>query len=303
MSRSRPDLRAYALLGIVMLLWAGNSIVGRAVRFDIPPFFLAFVRWSGALILILPFAIGSLKRDRAALFAGWKIVLAAGLAGVVAFNALLYTGLHHTSATNALLLQAAIPAGVLLVDFLVFRTRASVGQIAGVLCSTCGVAAIVFRGDPQAVMGLAFGGGDVLILCAVVAWSFYTVLLRLKPAVAPESFLAATFAIGVLGMAPLAATEASQIATMQWTPKVLGAFAYVAVLPSLIGYWLYNEAVTRIGAGRAGQTITLMPLFGALLSALLLNETLQGFHVVGMALILLGIGITAFAMRRGTGMQ
>ena len=36
------------MLGVVMLFWAGNSIVGRAVHDDIPPFTLAFVRWTCA---------------------------------------------------------------------------------------------------------------------------------------------------------------------------------------------------------------------------------------------------------------
>ena len=46
-------LRAYALLAAVMLFWAGNAIVGRAVRDDIPPFTLALVRWAGALLITL----------------------------------------------------------------------------------------------------------------------------------------------------------------------------------------------------------------------------------------------------------
>ena len=48
----------------------------------------------------------------------------------------------------------------------------------------------------------------------------------------------------------------------------------------------------------AGQAITLMPLFGAMLSALLLGERLHGYHLGGMALILGGIALSALAMRR-----
>jgi drug/metabolite transporter (DMT)-like permease len=93
-----------------MLLWAGNSIVGRAVRFDVPPLTLAFVRWLGASLILLPFA----DRAAAARLAGdpsrVEADLRLGLLGVGAFNALLYSGLRYTTATNALLLQAAIPA-------------------------------------------------------------------------------------------------------------------------------------------------------------------------------------------------
>lgn len=297
MTSPKPDLRALAMLGIVMLLWSGNSIIGRAVRDEIPPFTLAFVRWTGALLILLPFAIKGLWADCAALIRAWKPVLILGITGVATFNAFLYSGLHHTTAANALLLQALIPALVLLFDFLFFRTRATAAQVLGVLVSTVGVAAIVFQGDLQGLLSLSFGYGDLLILCAVVVWSLYTVLLRLRPDVAPFSLIAVTFAIGAVAMAPLAASE-WQMAAMPLVPAVIGAFAYVALLPSIVAYILYNAAVARIGAARAGQAITLMPLFGALLSALLLGEVLHGYHLVGMALILLGILASALPASR-----
>ena len=49
---------------------------------------------------------------------------------------------------------------------------------------------------------------------------------------------------------------------------------------------------------RAGQAITLMPLFGAFLSAALLGERLHGFHFAGMALILAGIVFAALTGRQ-----
>jgi drug/metabolite transporter (DMT)-like permease len=62
----------------------------------------------------------------------------------------------------------------------------------------------------------------------------------------------------------------------------------VALLPSLVSYLIYNHATQLVGPARAGQAITLLPLFGALLSALLLGEPLHSYHFAGMALILVG---------------
>ena len=144
-----------------MLLWAGNSIVGRAVRFDVPPFTLAFLRWLGATLVLMPFAIGPLRRDWRALLGGWKIVLLLGVLGIGAFNALLYSGLRHTTATNALLLQAAIPAAVMLLDRVLFGVRSAGWQMVGVTFSILGVVAIVFEGDPASAMRL-----QASIVCA-----------------------------------------------------------------------------------------------------------------------------------------
>src|SRR5688572_5672165 len=207
-----------------MVLWAGNSIVGRAVRFDVPPLTLAFVRWFGASLLLLPFAVAPLRRDWPAIRAAWKPVLVLGLLGVGAFNALLYSGLRYTTATNALLLQAAIPALVVLFDRLFFAVRSARLQTAGVACSTLGVLAIVFEGDAAKAMTLHFGLGDVLVLASVLVWALYTVLLRLRPGIAPASFVAATFIIGAAAMAPLAIGEWLAGETIRWGPRVWGAF-------------------------------------------------------------------------------
>lgn len=294
---ARRQWLSFAALALVMLLWAGNSIVGRAVRDDVPPFTLAFVRWVGALIVVMPFAWRHVKADRAALLRHWKIVLALGLVGVAAFNGLLYSGLRHTTATNALLLQAAIPALVLAFDRTIFGVRSSARQVLGVLVSTLGVLAIVTRGLPEALLRLHFGPGELLVLAAVLAWSLYTSLLKLRPGIHPLSFLIATFAIAAVAMAPLAAHEWQQGERIVWGPLAVGAMAYVALLPSAVAYGLYNAAVADLGAGRAGQAITLMPLLGALLAAALLDEPLLRFHFLGMALILAGIVVSNLRLR------
>ncbi|NML07182.1 DMT family transporter [Sphingomonas sp. G-3-2-10] len=290
-----PTTRAYAMLTIVMLLWAGNSIVGRAVRDDIPALTLAWFRWSGALLILLPFAFASLKADRAVIRAHWKPILLLGLLGVAAFNALLYSGLRYTPASNAMLIQAAIPALVLLFDRLLFRERPRALQLLGVTASTLGVLFVVVHGDFAALLALRLGPGELLVLLAVSFWALYTSLLRLRPEVSPLSFLAVTFAIGALAMSPLALWEASAGRHVVWQASTAGAIFYVAIFPSLIAYLLFNLAVTQLGGARAGQFSTLLPLFGAFLAAFFLGETLHLYHFAGMALILGGIAMTALS--------
>ncbi|MGZ3268033.1 MAG: DMT family transporter [Croceibacterium sp.] len=295
------QLRAFALLALVMVLWAGNSIVGRAVRNDVDPMTLAFVRWAGASLILLPFALRPLRRDWPAIRKAWKPVLVLGLLGVGAFNALLYSGLRYTTATNGLLLQAAIPAAVVLFDRWFFGVKSPLLQNLGVVGSILGVAVIVFEGDPARALRLHFGFGDALIMAAVVVWSLYTVLLRLRPAISSTSFVAVTFLIGALAMAPFFAHDLISGEHIAFTPKVLGAFAYVAVLPSIVSYFIFNAATQTVGPARAGIAITLMPIFGAFLSAALLGEKLHVYHFAGMALILVGIALSLMTRREQAG--
>lgn len=289
--------RVYAMLMVVLLLWAGNSIVGRALRDDIGPFSLALFRWAGALGLLLPFAWPKIRADWPVIRAHWPMILFLGLCGVGAFNGLLYSGLRETTATNALLIQAAIPALVLAFDFALFRSRPSAMQVTGVIVAAVGVAIIVFEADPAALLALRFGRGDLLVLVAVIAWGLYTSTLRLRPPITPLAFLALTFMVGVAAMLPGALIE-WQRETIRFTPGVLGGIAYVAVLPSLVAYQLFNRAVAEIGAADAGQMISLQPLIGAALAAALLGEDLHAYHFAGMVLILLGIAIPLATWRR-----
>jgi len=285
------------MLMLVLLLWAGNSIVGRALRDDIPPFSLAFFRWTGAFLILLPFAARKVVADWPAIRAGWPRILLLGVLGVGMFNALLYSGLRLTTATNALLIQAAIPAMILVFDFAFFRNRPSWAQVAGVGIAAIGVAIIIFEADPAKLLTLRFGAGDVIILGAVVVWALYTALLPIRPPIAPLSFLALTFLVGVAAMLPLAMGEWHSF-TIRLSPLVIGGIAYVTVLPSIVAYLLFNRAVAEIGAADAGQVISLQPLFGALLAAVLLGEALHPYHLAGMLLILLGIAAPLTVRRK-----
>lgn len=300
MAKLRPQTLAYAMLAVVMLLWAGNTIVARAVRGDIPPLTLALLRWCGALLVLSPFALRHVLAERQAIARGWWRILLLALLGVAAFNAFLYSGLRYTTASNGLLLQAAIPTLVLVVDLILFRVRPAAASVLGVLFSTLGVLVIVFRGDASALAQVAFNRGDALILCGVLAWAFYTALLKLRPPLHPLGFLWVTFAIGALTMLPLAATEWHEIVAIRWRAGTIAAVGYVAIFPSVIAYALYNAAVASVGAAKSGQAITLMPLFGGFLAAAALGEPLHGYHLAGMALILAGIATSILAEVRGT---
>ena len=66
---------------------------------------------------------------------------------------------------------------------------------------------------------------------------------------------------------------------------------YAAIFPSLISQVLWVRGVEMIGPNRAGLFINAIPVFGMLLSVLLIGETMQTFHFVAMVLVLGGIAI------------
>lgn len=281
--------RAYPLLTVTALFWAGNSIVGRAARDLVPPAALSFWRWTFALALLLPLAWPHLKRDWPVLRANWPIVALLGALAIGSFNILLYTGLQSTTALNSMLIQSALPALVLVVGALVMGDRTSPRQIAGVLISLVGVLAIIARGDPAMLWGLQLNVGDAIIGGAVLLWALYSVLLRRRPAVHPLSFLAASMVVGIAVIVPFYVHELlSGRRIVPATGSAL-AIAYVSIFPSFLAYLFFNRGVELIGSAATGQYMNVMPLMGAGLAMLFLGEQLHLFHIAGLALIVVGI--------------
>lgn len=289
---------AYVLLSFTALFWAGNAIVARGARDLVPPVALAFWRWGIALALLLPFAWRHLKQDLPTLRQSWRMLLVLGILGIGAFNTLLYSGLQSTTALNAMLLQAAQPALILLAGALLLGDRTTGRQIIGVVVSLLGVLVVLSRGDLRQLLAIHINGGDAIIGVAVVLWSIYSVYLRKRPAIHPLSFMAATLIVGLLFILPFYLRELSSGWLIVPTIDSVLAIAYVSVLPSLAAYLCSNRGVELIGPAATGQFLNVMPLIGAGLSVLFLGEAFRLFHLAGMLLV--GVGILLSGSPRRT---
>lgn len=280
---------AWLPLALAVLFWSGNALMGRALRDDIPPVALAFWRWAVAAALVLPFAWRHVARDRAALLAAWKPVLALSVLGVVTFNTLLYHAAHTTTATNISLILTAMPALIVLMDRTFFGERVSGAKLAGATLAMTGAAVVVLRGRPAALASLDIVAGDLWMSVAVAAYALYSVLLRRRPEVHGLSLVASTFGVGAILLLPVFAWEAHAVGGFAWTPAVGAGVLYAAVFPSILAYLFWNRGVALAGPTVAGLFICLGPVFTALLAVPLLGETLAWFHLAGFLLITGGL--------------
>ena len=283
----------YLLLALTSLFWAGNTIVGRAAVGLVPPATLTFVRWALGFLALLPFALPHLRRDWPAIRASLGIIAVFALTGSAGYNVIAYLALHYTQAINSLLLQSVAPLFVALWSFALYRERLSLVQAAGIATSMTGALVIVSRGDLGVLARFAFNIGDIMILVALVFYALYTALVRVRPAMHPLSFLAATIAMSAVLMVPPVGFEIATGDVPVLGAGTFAAFGYVAIFPSVLAYFCLNRGVELIGANRAAPFIHLMPLFGSILAILFLGERPQPFHAVGYALVLTGVALAA----------
>lgn len=284
-------VHASVLLALTMAIWAGNHILGRWASGLIPPMTLAFLRWSLAAVLVLPFAWTSLRADWPVIRQNVPRLLLLGFMGSGIYNTLQYIALTETTATNAAILNSWGPVLIVLAGAAIFRDRLRANQILGMAVSLVGVAIVVLRGEFARVADLSFNRGDLVMLFATGVWALYTTLLRTRPAISTLSFVGVTYTIAGLVNLPLAGWEHAHGLTVQWSAATVAAIVYAGVLASLVAYLFYALSVEVIGANRTGIFIHLIPLFTSVLAMVLLGEEPAPYHAAGFALILAGVFI------------
>ncbi len=283
---------AYLLLSITALCWAGNFVVGRGIYEEVPPVALATIRWTGAFLVALPFAYKHLATDWPVIKKHWVIIVTLGAVGVGTFNTLVYTGVNYTTAINGIIMNSTSPVFMAMMAFILFKERISAFQSFGILVSIIGVFIIISRGNFSSLGNLTFNVGDLIILAAFFVWAFYTVMLRLRPAINDLSFLTVTFFLAIFANLPFLFWEMWSGRYVQLSPQSLGGLLYVIVFPSLIAYLFYNRGIELIGANRGGAFLHVVPLFGAVMAVLFLGEKLEFFHIIGFATIIAGVVMT-----------
>jgi drug/metabolite transporter (DMT)-like permease len=294
--------RPYLILVLTTLFWGGNVVAGKLAVGQIDPYLLMLLRWTGALLLVLPFAIEPLKRTWPTLRRHWLLFLFYGAVGYGTFNMLTYLAAHLTSGVNISIEQVAINIFVMLLNFTIFRTKVRALQLAGVALTVIGVALTATHGELGRLFALAVNAGDALVLLACLVWAVYSLALRYRPTTDWLSFLVATCAGAIV------ASVVYQAAFGGGPAALPGLFAeitwqgwlivvYTIVFPSILSQMLYVRGVDLIGPNRASLFINLIPFFGTIGSILLLGERLEGFHLVAGALIVAGIVLAEWSAR------
>jgi drug/metabolite transporter (DMT)-like permease len=297
---SRPALTpaTAALLSVPPILWAGNAIVGRLVRDAMPPMTLNLIRWVIALAVLVPLG-RAVFRDGSGVLANWRRYALLGLLSVGLYNSLQYLALQSSTPINVTLVASGVPVWMLLVGRLFYQVPVKRKQIVGAVLSILGVLVVLCRGDVQQLLGLRLVIGDLYMILATIAWSFYSwMLMQQKDAPGLRAdwaaFLLAQVGYGVLWSAALAGGEwALKDVRIVWSWPLAAALLYVAIGPAILAMRCWGAGVQRAGPSIGAFFINLTPLFTALLSAAFLGEAPHLYHVLAFAMIVGGIAVSS----------
>ena len=282
------DATDWVILAVLSVMW-GCAFFFLAIQLRaLPPFTIVLLRVGLAALLLLGWAaITGLKLPGPKRWPAF-IVLAL-LNNVIPFA--LY-GFAQQSITSGLagILNATTPLwGVLVAHLFTPDERATPAKVAGVLLGFAGVVAMI-GGDALAGVGrdliaqLACLGATLCYAFAAI-WSRRFGAAGITPVGVATGQLAAATAV----MLPLAL-----IVDRPWTLampgwETWGATAGMVLVSTVFAYVLYFRLVERAGASNSLLVTFTIPIVAILLGVAALGETLAARHLIGMALIALGL--------------
>lgn len=277
---------AYGALVVTSALWGSNGSVARMLFGSLGPVSLSFLRWCLVMLILAPVVWREREAIAQVIRAHWRLLVPLAFLGGVPQNAMTYVGLDGTTAIHLGLLNSSIPVLIILIGWIGYARRPRGLELAGLAISSVGVLLIICDGDFRALASLSFNGGDLVVMCAMLCWSFYTVRFPDRPQ--GLSLFAFLFVVGLLSLPMALPAFASELLT-RGVPHLglreLLGLGYIAMVPTLGAMFLHAWGVERVGAVQSGFFVHLMPPFAVLFAALLLGEELHPYHAAGFVLV------------------
>ena len=276
----------YAFPLLAIFIWAGNTVINKLAVGVIYPTEISFYRWLLAGLLFTPFLLKPVIANWSVIRPNVGKIFILGLLGMVIYQSLAYFAAALTSATNMGIILSLMPLMVLTLSIISLGQRLTVGALVGAVLSFAGVLVVVSNGSLEALLAHGLNLGDAMMLIATLAYAIYSTLLKKwQLRLPPLQMLYLQVLVAIVLLFPLYVVS----------PKVgpnlhnIGLVLYACVLASMLAPLAWMKAVAVLGPSRTSLFFNLLPLMTALIAAVVLNEQLHAYHVIGGALTLGGV--------------
>jgi drug/metabolite transporter (DMT)-like permease len=254
---------------------------------QIEPFTFAFFRFVISAAVL--FTIVRMRRHKLAITGSdrWRIVGLGVL--IIPFNQVMYLyGQKLTAAGHGALLFATAPLWVFLAAVIHLHEKLVWRRALGIVIGIAGVATIMWAGAKN--FGPDYLSGDLIILIAVLAWVYYTILGR--PLVRKYGALRVTaYALGsgTLLYIPYGLYSAIQFDYSQTTIGGWLSVLYLAIGTSVLAYVMWYWVLKYMEASRIAVFHNLQPVLAAGIAHLMIGEEITTAFVVGSLVALCGV--------------
>lgn len=281
------SLREWGMLLLLSLLWGGTFLFARIAVLEIPPLTVVLARVAiAALVLNIVLLFLTTRFQHS-----WSVWAKFGIMGlinnIIPF-ALIFYGQLEIGAGLAAIVNAMTPIWTVLIAHAGTNDeRLSSNKIAGVIFGFSGVAVLI---GAAALSGFAASAwAQIAVLGATLSYGFASVFGRQFANVPPIQTARGQLTASTLLMLPIALWF-DQPWTMSFPSfAAAGSVVLMAVACTAFAYILYFEILAKAGAVNVALVTFLIPPSAIILGIIFLGEVLATRHIVGMALIFLGL--------------
>jgi drug/metabolite transporter (DMT)-like permease len=269
---------------VFCLLWSYAFVAGKIGVTHCPPLILLAARFSLAGILILGATL--IRGDWSLSWRDAAIFALLGIANNALYLGLGYTGLQSVSAGLGGLIVSANPVFTAALAALLLGEGMTWRKASGLLLGIIGVTLIVWH---RLSVGTDSLYGIIFTLASLGSIVAGTILFKL---LAPKGSLwigngVQNLAAGIV-LTPVALTFAD-VHAIDFTPSLIGAFAFLVLGGSILAYWLWFHLLKVCGATAASAYHFLMPPLGMLFAFIVLGEHVEMRDLLGIIPVALGI--------------
>lgn len=275
-----------AALVLIAVIWAVNTVGTKYALDYLPPLLASSLRFGLTAAILFMF-----WRPAAGAFKPLSIVglMTAAHFGIQAIG----LSLARDLAPMVIAMQLWIPASTIFAS-LFLHERMGMRRIVGVMVAFAGI--VVLAAAPSVIPQLF---SFALVSIASIMYGAVSVYVRRSPPVHPLAYQAwiAIAALATLGPLSLFTepNPADEIASAGWLP--LTALAFGAVASSVIGNAMMFGLVQKYEVARTTPYMFITPVIAIALGAWLLGDTITTQFLIGGAITMAGVAITALAER------
>jgi len=273
---------------IAVLFWGFSYIAIKASLAYLTPVELIAARFILGGVTLL--AIIKLKGLSLSFRGQFRILLLS--AGILFLHFwVMATGMLTTTATNTAWILTTAPIFIAVFSFILLKEPMTMQQVLGIVLATIGVILLVSRGDIGSLDWIS-STGDWIVLGSCVTWTFYTIVTRkltrkLNPLVATFWMVALAGAVIV----PYSLIR-SGVGVYEMPYEGVIAVVFLGVGCLAISFWAWSEGLSRKPAAEVGIYLYIEPLFAMLGAAVLLDEAITIWIVLGAGCIMLAVYIS-----------
>ncbi len=273
---------------LLCVVWGTTWIFIKLGLDDLPPVSFAALRFSVACLIL--FAIIKVQKiEFPRIREVWKFILITGLLQFFLNYGLLFWGEQFITSGLAAVLQATIPAFGLILARIYVGESITVLKIFSILLGLAGVA-VIFREQLFLNGQMAFFGSLAVVVGAFGA-AYASVLTKAKGvSFHPASLVFVQMFVGTIPLWIVGLIIEGNPANFRWTQQAIICVFYLAIVGSIVAFWLYYWLLARIDVSKAMMIAFVTPLIAVFVGSFF-GEKLNLQTLFGGILILFSVGL------------